>query len=580
MNTAWLRHATRTGALAWPGLVVLGLIVAQVVPCWRVTPDSAVYIELGRNLAAGRGYVYNEEPFFGYPPVFPGLLAAGIAVFGDSYLVMRAVMAALAIGFLLVSFLLLRRLCGWRVALLLVWLMGLTPPIVLRTQFILSDVPGGLFAVLALLALVRFEQTDYRRGRFGAATLLASGAMLLATGTRLPNLILVPAVALAFFVLRRERFSRATVRTVLPMLLIVVAGAAAWYAARAVSSSAYHRVPFLALLRDQWDWDSGYMSVPGLVVRALKNLRIGFDWIAQMLTGRGWVTTAWLRHLLALLSVLGLVVGFVRRRGPVETFTLCAALLPLVTPFTGQGNRYYIVIAPLLFLYAYEGAAWLAGLVRRLADQDRAVATYAIGALLLLPVVLMAMHVGPLRHVRGLFWSPERAGFAVAFGASMFIGLLGCGPLSLRRLCVPAAATLLLITWVTAQTATTVPTVSTLRKTQSGQAVYCEYPNVLATAEELKRLAAPGDTCVSSVPSLYRGLTGLRAYWFPFRRDLGTVREGLARCDWVVLNLGMPPDERFALPAIEAEPGRFELVVENGPVRLYRVIAPEAEEAP
>jgi hypothetical protein len=163
----------------------------------------------------------------------------------------------------------------------------------------------------------------------------------------------------------------------------------------------------------------------------------------------------------------------------------------------------------------------------------------------------------------------------------MLIGLVGRGPLTLRRLWVPAAATMLLIAWATAQMAVLVPEISTLRKQQSKQAVYYEHPNtqaasyVLATAEQLRRLAAPDDTCVSSVPSLYRGLTGLRAYWFPFKRDLGAVREGLARGNWVVLNLGMPPDERFALPAIEAEPGGFELVVENGPVRLYRVIAPE-----
>jgi hypothetical protein len=77
---------------------------------------------------------------------------------------------------------------------------------------------------------------------------------------------------------------------------------------------------------------------------------------------------------------------------------------------------------------------------------------------------------------------------------------------------------------------------------------------------------------VSSVPSLYRGLTGLRSYWFPFRRDLEIVREGLARGDWVVLNLDKPPDKRFALSAIEETPDRFELVAESGLVRLYRVI--------
>jgi hypothetical protein len=389
----------------------------------------------------------------------------------------------------------------------------------------------------------------------------------------------VPAVALTFFVLRSDRFSRATMRTVLPMLLIVIAGAAGWYAARHLSGAAYHRVPFIALLRDQWDWDSGYLSVPELVERTAKNLWIGFDWIARVLIYYKRTMPAWPAHLAAVLALLGLVVGLVRRRGPVETFTLCALLMPLATPFTGQGTRYYIAIAPLLFFYAYEGVAWIGGLVTRLGERRRTVVTYAIGALLLVPVVLTALGVGRLHTTRGLFWSPERAGYAVAFGASMLIGLLGPGVLSLRRLWLPVVGTMLLIVLAVVQMAVVVPEVSMERKEQRGKTVWFENPNVLATAAELKRLAARGDTCVSSVPSLYRGLTGLRAYWFPFRRDPGTAREGLARGDWVVVNLEIPPDERFALPAIEAEPERFELVAENGPLRLYRVLAPSSPEA-
>jgi hypothetical protein len=571
MSKGWLKSAIKTGALLWPGLVVAGLILVQVQPCWRVTPDSAVYIELGRNLASGRGYIYNEEPFYGYPPVFPALLAVAISLFGDTYLVMRALMAVLALAFLGVSWLLLRRYVGWRVALFLVWLYGLGPgprPV----RFILSDIPGALFAVLALLALLRFEQTDHRRGRFGGAALLAAGATLLAVATRLANLTVVGAVILAFFVMRRDRFSRKTLCTVLPLALVVLGAFVAWNVVRLSSGVSFHRHPMIALLQERWDWDSGYLGPLGLLWRTLTHLGIVFRKASSFLVLYTGTISPWLRRLPVLLFVVGLAVGLVRRRGLLEAFTLCVVLVAAATPFVGQGQRYYLAIGPLLFLYAYEGTVWLVVLVARLAKERRDLVGYAIGCLLLLPVVLMVAEVGPLGRAGDWFKSAVRVAFAVAFAASMLVGLLGEGRLSFRRLFLPVAATILLVVWATVQLGLVVPRISRQVKADRRQAVYYQYPRILTTAAELKRLANPDDVCISSVPSLYRGLTQLRSYWFPFRHDLEVVREGLTRGDWVVLNLGMPPDKRFALPAIEEQPDRFELVLEDGPMRLYRVI--------
>ena len=312
MSKGWLKSAIKAGALLWPVVIVAGLILVQVQACWSITPDSAAYVELARNLASGRGYLYNEEPFYGYPPVFPAMLAAAILLFGDSYLVMRALMALSALAFLGVSWLLLRRLVGWRLALFLLWLYGLgSGP--LPVQFILSDVPGALFAVLALLALLRFERTDYRRGRLGVATLLAAGAMLLAVATRLGNLTLVGAVVLSFFVLRRDRLSSRNLRTVLPLVLVVLAAAVAWYALRLTSSVSVHRHPVLVLLQDKWDWDSGYLGPLGFLGRTVANLKVGLWSVGSMLVFRTGTIAPWLRAVPILLFVLGLTVSLARR---------------------------------------------------------------------------------------------------------------------------------------------------------------------------------------------------------------------------------------------------------------------------
>ena len=88
-----LRPLITYGALLWPGLLVAALIAWQVMPCFYMSADSAAYVELARSLASGRGYTFNEEPFFGYQPVFPGILALGIVILGDSVLMMRIVVA-------------------------------------------------------------------------------------------------------------------------------------------------------------------------------------------------------------------------------------------------------------------------------------------------------------------------------------------------------------------------------------------------------------------------------------------------------------------------------------------------------
>ena len=254
-------------------------------------------------------------------------------------------------------------------------------------------------------------------------------------------------------------------------------------------------------------------------------------------------------------------------------------LLPSATPYVGQGPRYYIAIGPLHFFYVYEGVRWIIGLVRRLNERQQRVVGYVIGALLLLPVVLMVAGWGPLARAGGWFRSPVRVVFAVAFAASMLVGLLGGGRLGFRRLFMPAVATVLLVVWTTVQMGVVVPLISARRKAQREQTISYPFPEVLQMAAELRRLAKPGDLCVTALPAIYSGLTGLRATGYPFRRDLETVREGLARGDWVVLNLDIPPDENFALSAIKAKPGRFRLVHAIGSLRLFRVIHPPTDAA-
>jgi 4-amino-4-deoxy-L-arabinose transferase-like glycosyltransferase len=577
------------GAMLWPGLLVAALIAWQVMACFYMSADSAAFVELGRSLASGHGYTFNEEPFFGYPPVFPAVLALGILIFGDSVLMMRIVVALSAGGFLAASYFLMRRLVSWRAALFAVWCFGLSAVLADWMPYLMADMTGALVGTLALLAILRVERTDKPRGRFGWPTALAVALTVLAVLTRTAYVALAGAVVLSAFILRRDRLSRGTLRTMLPIVVAVLACVAIWFSLRFTSGSPFHRMPYLPLLESHKDWDSGYLGPLGLASRTVESVPVWLAIFSRVLFVGASSVSRWVGWVLVGLFLLGLGVGFVRRRGLVEAFTLAVLVLPLGTPFAASGARYYIVIGPLAFMYVYEAVAWLGGLTRRLGPRPRVAIGYALGGVGLLVIVLMFFGTGPLGGSLAWFADWRRAIVALAFAGGLLVALGGDGRWTPRRLFLPATAALLVAVWAAVQLGTVVPQISLLRKAERGHDMIYEHAEIGEIARRLRTLAAPGDTCVSSEPRLYRGLTGLRAYRFPFTRDQNRVLEALKLGDWIVLDLRLrpgssdanpqyvrPEDATFARPVIEAHPDLFrreaEAILEDGQgrVQLYR----------
>ena len=50
---------------------------------WRVAPDTALYMELGRNVAAGRGFTYHGVHHNWYEPGLPYVIATSFRWFGE-----------------------------------------------------------------------------------------------------------------------------------------------------------------------------------------------------------------------------------------------------------------------------------------------------------------------------------------------------------------------------------------------------------------------------------------------------------------------------------------------------------------
>jgi hypothetical protein len=64
---------------------VLGLYLAGFNGQWRIEPDAALYLSLGRNLAEGRGYTYLWKSHHLAYPGLPWMIAATFKLFGSAH---------------------------------------------------------------------------------------------------------------------------------------------------------------------------------------------------------------------------------------------------------------------------------------------------------------------------------------------------------------------------------------------------------------------------------------------------------------------------------------------------------------
>jgi 4-amino-4-deoxy-L-arabinose transferase-like glycosyltransferase len=69
----------------WCFLAVLGLYLAGFNGQWRIEPDAALYLTLGRNLAEGRGYTYLWKPHHLAYPGLPWMIAGTLKLFGTAH---------------------------------------------------------------------------------------------------------------------------------------------------------------------------------------------------------------------------------------------------------------------------------------------------------------------------------------------------------------------------------------------------------------------------------------------------------------------------------------------------------------
>jgi 4-amino-4-deoxy-L-arabinose transferase-like glycosyltransferase len=229
-----------------------GLVVFYVLSFnghWRMEPDSALYLTLGRNVAEGLGYTYHGQPHRLAYPGLPWLFAAFFKLFGTrTVLPHLIVMPILGLAALALCYRLFLLHTGRAVAVLVTLTLGVSRTFYRYNFELLSEVP---FLVGVLAFLVGWESVLHRRREqeepiedltrarhrwFDWLLLFGGLGIAIVTRPTMWSLLLAAAAALPFWAVERPMRWR---RVFIVVAAAAIAGAGAFAYLKHAGSAGY-----------------------------------------------------------------------------------------------------------------------------------------------------------------------------------------------------------------------------------------------------------------------------------------------------------------------------------------------------
>ena len=338
-DTRTLRWGLLAGAVA----VTVALVIGAFNPAPHSGGDNSLYISLAHSLASNGSYTELFDPaglpHSKYPPVFPLVLAALMALGAKTWAAMKSVavvstLAAVAFIYLWAE----RRLGSWT-AFAVALLYGASAAVVYYSHLALSD---PLFVACTVAAFWAYEggtrEGSTRPPWIAAAVVLAA----LAYFTRSAGLPLVVALFAGLALERRWRAVGVTAVAVgVPALL--------WWL-RGRDAPASYAAEFW--LVDPYQPTLGTIGVLDLVPRAIANLE---GYVTRHGPGGVIGQSSGGLALLGVVMVAATLWGWVRtvreRIGLPEIFLPLYFGLILLWPIVWSGDRFALPLYPLVFLY-------------------------------------------------------------------------------------------------------------------------------------------------------------------------------------------------------------------------------------
>lgn len=417
---------------AWAGAgaaVALALALALFDPRIFTGGDNAVYYALTRALATGRGYVdliTPGQPLHAvYPPGFPLLMVPFHWLFGGSIVGVKAGSLVAGAVALLGVWRVARRdptVPAWTAA-AAVALVGVYAVFLDYTHWVLSEMSYLAATLLAVAAFLRArpdpDGEDADADRWTGAWLAGLALALVAFSIRTAGLTLLVAALVHAGIHRRWKRAASAAG-------FVLAGAVPWIVWTTLHAPATGGYLEQLLASDRLDPESPRLSLGAFLLRVWDNVA----WYAT----NEWPRLFWpSREVPSLVVVIALFLGLAllawgvvratRPRG-VEVWDLHVLLtLGLLAAWPWTGDRFFLTVAPFLWLYLLVGLDDLSALYARgplpaMALSGALAAFLAIGAATRVPdqwEVTRAHMAGDELAGYRLFWSDY-------FEASEWIG--------------------------------------------------------------------------------------------------------------------------------------------------------------
>jgi 4-amino-4-deoxy-L-arabinose transferase-like glycosyltransferase len=327
------------------GAVVAAVYLAGVPVQWWPTPDSALYLGLGRSLAEGEGYRFNDEVCTTVTPGLPWILAGIRTVFGGGCVAPTVFIVLCALGALALMYRWLARLEGGGVALAVVLATAFTAGLYHNAHRILTDVPFVVIFWGILVALWRF--------RTGSAGWLVLAGLLTAAGVtlRAPGMVLLAPLGVGAVLDRLPTTSRkkAWVGGATVLLTTVLLTLAFYVIAQHLAETPPY---YLSSTSGNRQADATtYFLLP---FETAKCLTVA---VAEMLMAQdGWPMLIPAAAFLMLAAVgLGVYWKQGLRSVTVAVVLYLGGLAWMLTPEIGMRLRYLVPIQPLLLVAAFKG---------------------------------------------------------------------------------------------------------------------------------------------------------------------------------------------------------------------------------
>lgn len=334
------------------GVMVL-IYLAAFNGQWRLEPDSALYLTIGRNLAEGHGYTYHGQINQVAYPGLPYLWAGVFKLFGTHHLwPAQAVMLLMGFVSLGLWYRLIRLHAGRAMAVLMTCMVGMTETVFRYAFELRNDLPF-LMGVLAFLAGYEgLRQQNARRVGPTALNIfllvvgLAMAVMMRPAMWALLGAVLLTAV---WAVLRRRqgRFRRVLV------LLLAIGIVAAFYLLdprRHTSSGA------MGAYEESLVESATERLMPTLQSAVGDNLPKFFSTLVTDATFGTSLGAKWL-NLVVSLVVIGAGIALARRR---PLWGLLAALtVAMIVLVPRPQARYLLAVLPLLAYGWWRMIVWL-----------------------------------------------------------------------------------------------------------------------------------------------------------------------------------------------------------------------------